>query len=73
MNENKMAQVAAMFDKKLNEPEDDNNHLMDALRYGFYDVKYFRPAKPTKKRLTTDERINRRYGIKANDMKGNWI
>lgn len=22
------------FDKKLNEPEDDNNHLMDAMRYG---------------------------------------
>ena len=60
-------------DRGLNKPEDFNNHLMDALRYGFYDVKYFRPAKPTKKRLTTDERINRRYGIKANDMKGNWI
>ena len=60
-------------DRGLNKPEDMNNHLMDALRYGFYDVKFFRPAKPVRKRLTTDERINRRYGVKAEDMKGNWI
>ena len=60
-------------DRGLNKPEDFNNHLMDALRYGFYDVKFFRPAPPTRKRLTTDERINRKYGVKPGDLKGNWI
>ena len=59
-------------DRGLNKPEDMNNHLMDALRYGFYDVKFFRPAEPARKRLTTDERINRRYGIKNTDFKGGW-
>lgn len=29
-----------------NEPEDRNNHLMDAMRYAFYDVKFFRPDNP---------------------------
>ena len=60
-------------DRGLNKPEDFNNHLMDALRYGFYDVKFFRPAPPARKRLTTDERINRKYGVKPGDLKGNWI
>ena len=59
-------------DRGLNKPEDMNNHLMDALRYGFYDVKYFRPALPARKRLTADERINRRYGVKNTDFKGGW-
>lgn len=59
-------------DRGLNKPEDMNNHLMDALRYGFYDVKFFRPAEPTRKRLTADERINRRYGVKNTDFKGGW-
>ncbi len=30
----------------LNTPQDKNNHLMDALRYAFYDVKFFRPQNP---------------------------
>ena len=62
-------------DRGLNKPEDFNNHLMDALRYGFYDVKNFRPNDPKKnrKRPTTDERINRAYGVKANDMIGGWM
>ena len=59
-------------DRGLNKPEDMNNHLMDALRYGFYDVKYFRPVPTTRKRLTPDERINRRYGVKNTDFKGGW-
>ena len=62
-------------DRGINKPEDMNNHLMDALRYGFYDVKYFRPKDPktNRKRLTADERINRAYGVKANDMIGGWM
>lgn len=61
-------------DKGLNKPEDMNNHLMDALRYGFYDVKFFRPVDPSakRKRPTTDERINRRYGVHPSDFKGGW-
>lgn len=61
-------------DKGLNKPEDMNNHLMDALRYGFYDVKFFRPVDPDakRKRPTTDERINRRYGVHPSDFKGGW-
>lgn len=33
-------------EKTLNIPEDTDNHLCDALRYAFEDVKYFRPEKP---------------------------
>ena len=32
--------------RAINEPEDKNNHLMDALRYGFYDVGRFHPVSP---------------------------
>ena len=62
-------------DRGINKPEDINNHLMDALRYGFYDVKYFRPKDPkaNRKRPTADERINRAYGVKAEDMIGGWM
>lgn len=62
-------------DRGINKPEDRDNHLMDALRYGFYDVKYFRPADPSarKKRPTTDERINRVYGVKSEDINGSWV
>jgi len=31
----------------INEPEDKNNHLMDALRYAMADVRHFRPKDPT--------------------------
>jgi phage terminase large subunit len=54
----------------INVPEDKNNHLMDALRYAFYDVKTFRPEEPGKRRLTSDEYYNLRHGISAEDMKG---
>ena len=29
----------------INKPSDDNNHLMDAMRYAFYDVLFFHPQK----------------------------
>ncbi len=43
-------------DNGINKPVDANNHLMDAMRYAFYDVRFFRPKsaaelKEEKKRL----------------------
>lgn len=58
-------------DNGLNVPEDKNNHLMDALRYAFYDVKSFRPVKPEKRRPTADEYYNMRHGyIYSSDLGG---
>ncbi len=57
----------------INKPVDRDNHLMDALRYGFYDVLFFHPTDPkVKRRLTPDERYNRDHGISASDMVGSW-
>ena len=49
-----------------NTPVDENNHLMDALRYAFVDVKNFRPDKYEK--LTKGVGL----GITNNDLKGEW-
>lgn len=58
----------------LNEPEDKNNHIMDALRYGFYDVRFFEPRDPNKRiRLTRDERYEKNNGLNADDFIGGWI
>ena len=57
-------------DNGTNVPEDRNNHLMDALRYAFYDVKAFIPAKAEKRRLTSDELYNHYHGIRAEDFGG---
>jgi hypothetical protein len=54
----------------LNQPEDRNNHLMDALRYAFYDVKTFRPTEPRKVRPTSDEYYNMNNGISPADLGG---
>ena len=54
----------------LNIPEDKNNHLMDAMRYAFYDVKGFRPSRPIKERMSSDEYYNYRHGITAEDLGG---
>lgn len=57
----------------LNEPEDRNNHLMDALRYAFYDVRFFHPQDPSKKeRPGAGQYQNQRYGINSSDFKGGW-
>lgn len=55
------------FENGKNVPEDKNNHLMDALRYAFYDVTFFRPEEKPK-RVQTD-----RSNITAEDMNGGWI
>lgn len=61
-------------DRDLNKPEDRDNHLMDAMRYAFHDVKYFRPSDPSgkRKRLTPDQKINRAFGMRPEDVKGGW-
>ncbi len=51
----------------INKPTDDNNHLMDAMRYAFYDVLFFHPQKD-KPRVRPD-----RSNITAADMNGSWI
>ena len=50
----------------LNEPEDKDNHLMDSLRYAFYDVTFFHPQE--NKRWSAGDR----YGITSEDMSGSW-
>jgi phage terminase large subunit len=57
-------------DNGVNVPEDKNNHLMDAMRYAFYDVKAFHPAKPEKVRPSADELYNYYHGIRAEDFGG---
>lgn len=61
-------------DRGLNKPEDRDNHLMDAMRYAFQDVKYFRPVDPSgkRKRPTPDQKINRAFGMRPEDVKGGW-
>jgi len=49
----------------LNEPEDKNNHLMDAMRYAFYDVRFFHGDKPERPK-------SNRTGITNNDFYGGW-
>ena len=57
----------------INQPEDADNHLMDALRYAFYDVRFFRPEDPnTRRRTTPQERYNRKNGIRSEDVSGGW-
>lgn len=61
-------------DNGLNEPEDRNNHLMDALRYGFYDVRFFHPADPSVRHRPTDiEYENKAFSVTAEDMRGGWV
>ena len=57
-------------DNGLNVPEDKNNHLMDALRYAFYDVKSFRPTRPEKTRPTPEQYENIYHGISPKDLGG---
>ncbi len=61
-------------DMTINEPEDRDNHLMDALRYAFHDVKYFKPNNPNIKKISTpEEKINKIYGVVPEDLNGSWI
>lgn len=58
----------------INEPEDTNNHLMDALRYAFYDVRTFKPKDPTERRRPTqDEYYEMKHNLKTTDFQGGWF
>lgn len=55
-------------------PVDKNNHLMDAMRYAFEDVKFFKPQDPNiKQRPTAEQYYERSHGINAEDLKGGWV
>lgn len=57
----------------INKPIDKDNHLMDALRYAIYDLRFYHPADPNiKHRLTPGERFERDNGVNSNDFNGNW-
>jgi phage terminase large subunit len=46
-------------------PKDTDNHLCDALRYAFYDVKFFRPSRE-------ETEIKREMGISPKDFSKGW-
>ena len=50
-----------------NMPKDKDNHLMDALRYAFQDVKFFHPDREDGVKKTANG------GITKNDINGGWI
>ena len=53
----------------LNVPEDRDNHLMDAMRYAFHDVRFFRASDPSVKTRPTPEQYYNMYnGISPTDM-----
>ncbi len=61
------------FDNGINKPIDYNNHLMDAMRYAFYDVIFYHPEDPKeRKRLSSDDYYNKYHGISADDLSGGW-
>lgn len=49
-----------------NYPEDKNNHLMDAMRYAFYDVRFQKPQN------TAERKTRSRHNITAADITGGW-
>lgn len=54
----------------LNIPEDSNNHLMDAMRYAFCDVRFFRPTDPKqKKRPSALQYYEQQHGIDPKFLK----
>lgn len=60
-----------VYDTKLNErgqrlPKDCDNHLCDALRYAFEDVKFFKPKRPT------PEIVQNSNYIMGEDINGGW-
>lgn len=54
-----------------NKPIDSNNHLMDALRYAFEDIKLFRPKSPDQKGDGDDKYYGKQV-VTPNDFYGGW-
>ena len=52
----------------INKPVDADNHLMDAMRYAFYDVQFFHPQDPASKKRTRVKAGT----VSAGDFKGGW-
>lgn len=59
-------------EKPTNTPVDKCNHLMDAMRYAAYDIRFFTPEKPARKRTTEAERYVAGMNI-VDDMNGGWF
>ncbi len=60
-------------DNGINKPIDYDNHLMDAMRYAFYDVTFFHPVDPKNRpRPSADDYYNKYHGISADDLSGGW-
>lgn len=53
----------------INQPEDTDNHLCDALRYAFYDVRFFRPEDP---KIRHRNEPDSNYFITKSDIDGGW-
>ena len=61
-------------EKGKNVPEDRNNHLMDAMRYAFYDVRFFHPLSPAQLKEQRKQVYHAtRNDISAKDLIGGWI
>ena len=58
-------------DSPINQPVDADNHAMDAMRYAFYDVRFFRPEEGHK-RMTPEERWEHQNSVTFDDMNGGW-
>ncbi len=55
-------------------PVDRDNHLMDAMRYAFEDVKFFKPQDPNiKRRPTAEQYYEKAHGLSAEDFKGGYF
>lgn len=56
-------------------PVDTNNHLMDALRYGMQDVRFFHPEEEHRKRRRTEPQTLKeiKNGFSVKEIKGGWI
>ena len=67
---NTLAELSAyVWDKSSplgNTPRDSDNHLMDAMRYAFFDVKSFRPER------VSAESGGVESGISRKDLLGGW-
>lgn len=60
-----------------NRPEDDNNHLMDAMRYAMEDILFFHPDGESREDGIWKRRRELRQSgggsVRANDFKGGWM
>ena len=58
--------------KAMNKPIDSDNHLMDALRYAFEDIKVFKPLSPKEERQRNRREHSSSRLMDNNDFIGGW-